>query len=294
LTEGAILRPVASNVHNHAEPRWSTQKLFLGTFALVAFATIGSASAADLPPAPVYKAPAPPAPVYGWTGFYVGANAGYGWDTRPTNFSGTPNIAIEFTGGVLPTSLSPNPKGWLGGAQLGYNWQFAPAWVAGLEADIAGAGIKGTASVSPVVAAFPDNFTTTISASTKWLGTARARLGVLPTSNTLLYVTGGLAYGETSVSFNTAEFTFGGNCAFGLRCATGTVSSVKAGWTVGGGIEEMIAPHWTVKAEYLYVDLGTQSVTAPTNAPGIVTLTASHTFMENIFRVGVNYKFGGP
>jgi opacity protein-like surface antigen len=201
LTEGAILRPVASNVYNHAEPRWSTQKLFLGTFALVAFATIGSASAADLPPAPVYKAPAPPAPMYGWTGFYVGANAGYGWDTRPTNFSGTPNIAIEFTGGVLPTSLSPNPKGWLGGAQLGYNWQFAPAWVAGLEADIAGAGIKGTASVSPV---------------------------------------------------------------------------------------------GTVKAEYLYVDLGTQSVTAPTNAPGIVTLTASHTFMENIFRVGVNYKFGGP
>jgi outer membrane immunogenic protein len=257
--------------------------------------TISGAFAADLPASPVYaKGPAyVSAP--SWTGFYVGANAGYGWDRPSASFSGTPNIAIEFTGGVLPTSLSPDPKGWLAGAQLGYNWQFAPAWVAGLETDLSGTGINGTTSVSPTNAQFPNLFTTTVSANTKWLGTVRPRLGYLPVNNTLIYVTGGLAYGETEVSFNTVQFAPNSDCTVGLRCANGSVSGVKMGWTVGAGVESMIASNWTVKAEYLFVDLGTQSVTAPTlDMPtGIVTLTTSRHFMENIFRAGVNYKFGG-
>jgi outer membrane immunogenic protein len=271
------------------------KKLLQTATVLTVFAAIGSAAAADLPPAPSYKAPPPATVVYGWTGFYAGVNGGYGWDQSSAAFSGSPNIAIEFTAGVLPSSLSPHPKGWLGGGQMGYNWQFAPAWLAGLETDLDGASIKGAASVSPTGSGFPDLFTTTISASTKWLGTTRARLGYLPTSSVLLYVTGGVAYGETQVGFNTSEFTFGGNCLAGLRCANASVSSVKAGWTVGGGIEGMIAPNWTVRAEYLYVDLGSQSVSAtPIGVPpGLVTLTASHTFLENIVRVGVNYKFGG-
>jgi outer membrane immunogenic protein len=252
--------------------------LLLAATALGALAAVSSAGAADMPAAPANKASDAPAPV--WTGFYVGANVGYGWDSRTADFSGTPNIAIEFTGGVLPTLLSPSPKGWLGGGQLGYNWQFATLSVAGLEADFAAASIKGTASVSPIASGFPDLFTTTLSSSVKWFGTVRA----------------GLAYGETQLSFSTTEFTFGGNCSFGLRCANGSVSGVKTGWAAGAGIEGMIDPNWTLKAEYLRVDLGTQSITAPTNALplGIITLTASRTLVENIVRVGLNYRFGGP
>jgi outer membrane immunogenic protein len=267
--------------------------LLLTTTALVALAAVSPAGAADVPAAPTNKASAPPAPV--WTGLYVGANVGYGWGGR-TDLSGTPNIAIEFTSGVLPTLLTPNPKGWLGGGQLGYNWQFAPLSVAGLEADFTAAGIKGTASVSPVVAGFPDLFTTTTSSSIKWFGTVRARLGYLPADSVVVYVTGGFAYGEAQMSFSTTELTFGGDCSFGLRCANGSMSSVKVGWAAGAGVEGMFAPNWTARAEYLRVDLGTQSITAPTNAlpPGIVTLTASRTLVENIFRVGLNYRFGGP
>ena len=119
------------------------KKLLQTTTVLAIFAAIGSAAAADLPPAPSYKAPPPATVVYGWTGFYAGVNGGYGWDHSSAAFSGSPNIAIEFTAGVLPTSLSPDPKGWLAGGQVGYNWQFAPAWLAGLETDLDSAGIKG-------------------------------------------------------------------------------------------------------------------------------------------------------
>jgi outer membrane immunogenic protein len=270
------------------------RNLALTATALFALTAVGSARAADMPAAPANKASAPPAPI--WTGFYVGANVGYGWDSRTADFSGTPNIAIEFTGGLLPTLLSPSPKGWLGGGQLGYNWQFATLLVAGLEADLAATSIKGTTSVSPVVAGFPDLFTTTLSSSVKWFGTVRARLGYLPAEKLLVYLTGGFAFGETQLNFNTTEFTFAGNCSFGLRCANGSVSGVKPGWAAGAGVEGMIDPNWSIKAEYLRVDLGTQSVTAATNAlpVGIIALTASRTLVENTVRVGLNHRFGGP
>ena len=131
----------------------------------------------------------------------------------------------------------------------------------------------------------------TNSAQINWLGTFRGKLGVTASSNWLLYATGGLAYGgvrETNAM----------NCA---PCGppqffAGSNSTTRAGGTVGGGLEYMVAPNWTVGAEYLWFDLGkistTAFLTAGTNAG--TTFTSQAKFEGSIARVYLDYKFGGP
>jgi outer membrane immunogenic protein len=263
------------------------KKLLVAGAALAAL--IGTpALAADMA-APVYKAPPPPAaPPCVWCGWYVGLNVGGAWDSTSASFGpSNPATAIFFAANEFPTSLSTNPKGVIGGGQIGYNWQASPNFVLGLEADIQGSGYKGTATATPVpTGGVP--FTTSVEEHSHWLGTVRARAGFVASSNLLIYGTGGLAYGQTEVSFNT--FPPGIACGPGFTCANGSSSSTRAGWTAGGGFEWMIAPHWSVKAEYLYADLGTQSVTAISTAPAF-GFTASTRFRENIARGGVNWHF---
>jgi outer membrane immunogenic protein len=270
------------------------KKTWLVGVALVAQLT-GLATAADLA---VYKA-RPPAPVWSWTGFYGGANVGYGWDRRDVglSFAATdpqlaPALAATLAAGSFPASLSPSADGLIGGLQIGYNWQIGTNWLFGFEADIQGSGIKGTASE----ARFPQFFdatSTTVEKKIDWFGTVRARLGVLATPTMLLYATGGLAYGKTEISFNTVDADFG--CIpFGTLCANGTSSGVKVGWTAGGGVEAMMWNNWTFKAEYLYLDLGSRSVDIPSFTLPII-VTPSTDFREHVVRVGVNYHFNaGP
>jgi outer membrane immunogenic protein len=164
------------------------------------------AVAADLAvKAPVYKAP--PVPVYSWTGWYIGANGGYGWNNS-AGFSEVPGdqstAFVNNTGHhiVDPTSLSLSTKGGFGGAQLGYNWQFGRNWVAGIEADFDGADLKGSGSSGVNMAGRPNFGTLTESQKVEWFGTLRARLGVLLTNNLLLFATGGLAYGKVDEAAN--------------------------------------------------------------------------------------------
>jgi outer membrane immunogenic protein len=112
----------------------------------------------------------------------------------------------------------------------------------------------------------------------------------------LLYGTGGLAYGQTKASFTTTDLTIG--CIpGGSLCANGSSSSVRTGWTAGAGAgaEAMLAPNWSVKVEYLYVDLGGRSVSAPAFTLPIAFSTSTP-FREQIVRVGLNYHFdwAGP
>jgi outer membrane immunogenic protein len=131
--------------------------------------------------------------------------------------------------------------------------------VAGLEADLDYSNLQKTdaATGAPYVGGI---LTTTVATSLDWFGTVRGRLGVLPVDNVLLYATGGLAYGSlrtTTTGSNISPF----NCDGGhIYCATGSTSGISVGWTVGGGIEYAFARNWTVKAEYLYLDLGNRSV----------------------------------
>ena len=276
------------------------------------------ALAADL----ARKAPPPaprPAAFYNWTGFYTGVNLGYGIGDDPTtvstvsgaNFPGlTPGTPI-----YTPSAFSIDPKGVIGGGQIGYNWQFAPSWVAGLEADIQGSAMKsqrdciipcGTGVLTQntgILTFFPVTFSTLSEGQkVEWFGTVRGRFGYAA-GPVLVYATGGLAYGEVNRFGNVVgqtNFVLGGG-AVNTFAGSYSASSTKAGWTVGGGVEGQLWGNWSVKAEYLYMDLGSTTDTFSTfyNGTGIPATgqagvrTVTSTFRENIFRAGLNYKWGG-
>jgi outer membrane immunogenic protein len=251
---------------------------------VVAAALSGSAFAADLPPRGYDKAPAMAA-AGNWSGLYVGGNLGYGWGDGNTDVSFLPTPAEFFRNN---TTLGDRSTGVIGGAQFGYNWQIG-SLVTGLEADIQGSGIKGSARAASTFAgtAIPDpNSVLSSEPKLSWFGTVRARLGVTVTPELLLYGTGGLAYGHVGASGNW----------FGSRFqAPASVNNTKVGWTAGAGAEWMFARNWSAKLEYLYVDLGSESaigdltinqVLKPPFAVGYTWHTR-----ENIARVGVNYHF---
>jgi outer membrane immunogenic protein len=256
-------------------------KLILSAAVMVsAVLGISAASAADLP-APVYtKAPVIVDPGYNWTGFYVGGNIGYSWGT-----SRDTSTVSDAAGTVLFVSSDrSNLDGVVGGGQIGYNWQMQ-SWVWGLEADIQGTGEKGSRAFTfpgtpsifaPGLPAIPF----ALSQKIDWFGTVRGRAGVLVSPKVLLYVTGGLAYGE--VDFNET-----------IGLAGFSSSNTNVGWTVGAGIEGVVAGNWTAKLEYLYIDLGTVSGSF-TPVAGVITSNYSSHVTDNVLRVGLNYKFGGP
>ena len=128
------------------------------------------AMAADLP---VKAPPMSPPVVHNWTGFYVGGNVGYGWNDTHADLS--PNALLQTITfvGEWPSSLDPSARGWVGGGQIGYNWQFNPNWLVGLEADLQAADIKGSAGA---VSASGALFLTTVSTKLNYFGTVRGRL----------------------------------------------------------------------------------------------------------------------
>jgi outer membrane immunogenic protein len=258
-------------------------------FGLAAAASVAtSALAADLPARTYTKAPVYVEPVFDWTGFYVGGNVGYSWGRSSDTSTATNGAATTF----VTTSGKSNLDGVVGGGQIGYNWQIQN-WVWGLEADIQGTGEKGSRDficpaatcLPPAALARPD-LAATLSQKIDWFGTVRGRVGVLATPKVLLYATGGLAYGEV----NSGE-TIGTQAGF-------SNSTTNVGWTVGGGIEGAIGGNWTAKLEYLYVDLGHASGSFATTFTalrgGVITSNYNSHVTDNILRVGVNYKFGGP
>ncbi|MGL5165561.1 MAG: outer membrane protein [Afipia sp.] len=236
-----------------------------------------SAMAADLPARTYTKAP--PIVASDWTGFYAGVNVGYGITDSAATSSVSPAPGVIFA----TTAGNVSAGGVIGGFQAGYNWQVAPTWVFGLEADIQGADQKGGISGSTILLG-PNNFFATDS-RLNYFGTVRARLGWLANPSTLLYATGGFAYGETELNLNRNLVSAGG-------LAT-SVSSRRTdtGWTVGGGLETKIWGNWTAKAEYLYVQLDNRSASVLDAGAGL-TQIGSVDFKDHIVRVGVNYKFG--
>lgn len=221
--------------------------------AVVASLAVMSAWAADLPsrrgPPPAYIPPPPP-PVLTWTGMYVGLNLGGGW-------------LDQYSHGhwLAPLSIAPNTGGVVGGAQVGYNFQFTPLFVAGLETDFQGSSV-GSAD-QPFGA----------SRSVGWFGTLRGRAGAsLLNSQLLLYGTGGFAYGDLRLNYGW----------LGSQARTGT------GWTAGGGVEYAFLPNWSAKVEYLYANIGADY--GPTFAAPFVIETEQRAHLNTV-RAGVNYRF---
>jgi outer membrane immunogenic protein len=251
------------------------------------------ALAADLPvKAPVYQ----PILAYNWTGFYAGLNGGYGW-ANGSNIELLTNDVTLFNFG---DSTSPSrgtigdakARGWFGGGQIGYNYQFASNWLAGIETDIQYSDINQTLTgrFSNPSGAFPIDGTANL--DLKWFGTLRGRLGFVQ-NNWLLYVTGGLAYGEVDYSLAASE-----QAGAGLFRTSMSSSSTKTGYVLGGGFEYAFSPNLSTKLEYQYIDLGKINADAPvtliaTGAPtGEIARSADIAVQVHTVRVGLNYRFG--
>ena len=175
--------------------------------------------------------------------------------------------------------MSLSPDGFTGGGQLGYNYQTGNI-VFGLEADFDYFGLKGTSTISSTFVGGGD-FTLNNSVKTDWLFTLRPRVGVA-FDRFLPYVTGGLAVTNVKYSSSLADPVFGTSQA-------SNVNETKAGWTVGGGVEYAVTPKWSVKAEYLYADFGSVSMTSIGGNGAVFSQSA--TLKANIVRGGVNVKF---
>ena len=258
-----------------------------GLAVAAVIATCAPVYAADL----AVKAPAPvPAAPLSWQGFYAGVTAGAVIDASTV----TPQLGGAFlqSDPVLhalqyETALGGSSAGFSAGATVGYNWQWN-AVVAGIEADFAYAdrSQSGTEILPSLVN--PGQFIVKDYALTgDWFGTVRARLGYVAGA-TLLYATGGLAFGDAGTSL----FIGGAN---GAQYAwAGSSSSTRWGWTAGAGAETRIDAHWSVKAEYLYVDLGSSTfalANSPANPAQAFVIAASSDTAFSVVRAGVNYRF---
>ena len=231
------------------------RKILLATAAVAALSTV--ASAADLPSrknAPVY-APVAMAPIFTWTGFYVGANAGYGW--------------AQDKYGLIAGSYFPNSdkaRGAFVGGTAGYNYQLANNVVLGLEGDLAWADLKKSTQC-----AIGASCNTKIDA----LGTLRARIGYA-FGNTLVYGTGGLAYANVKSSiFDT------------LTPAAYSVSKARWGYALGAGVEYALNHNWSIKGEYMYYGLGKKTYEY---AP--LEIARARNDIHTV-KLGLNYRFGG-
>ncbi len=293
------------------------RRVLLGAVSSVAL--VSSAFAADIytPTAPAYAAVAlPPS----WAGFYLGVNGGYGGDS---GLGFTDNVTYTPT----PPPLTPPSAyaavdgksiitGGFGGGQLGYNWQFG-GWVLGVETDIQGSNIQGTGEQAYLTAPVsPANFCGIATGGgvtggrypcgarndldVDWFGTVRGRLGYA-LGGTLLYVTGGFAYGGVTESASYNDTYAPAGVLTPLNHARVSSSTTQTGWAAGAGIEQKISPSWSVKGEYQFVDLGTVSTgSGPlTNVPtGIVypewQLKGNSRVEFNTVRIGINYLFNTP
>lgn len=227
--------------------------ILLGATALVAFA--GSALAADIQARPYTKAPPPvtaPAMVYNWTGFYIGGHLG-------GSFGGD-------------NALFADNGRFMGGVQGGADYQFAPNWVLGIEAQYSWlANANRTGALGGVL----------ISDRERGLGSVTGRLGYT-WGPAMLYAKGGYAFRDNTLSASLA----------GLPVGLATTGNRDSGYTVGAGLEYMFAPNWSAKAEYQYYNFGNTTLTTAT----VPTLTANYRNDEHTVKVGLNYRFGwgGP
>ena len=229
----------------------------LGAFLVIASS---GAFAADLL---VRKAPPPPPPVivplYNWTGFYIGGNLGGAWasGTLTDNFTDA-----RFTG---------NHSGFIGGGQIGYNWQVAPLFVLGVEGMFDGTSIgKSSNTVTAVNGDVLQG-----SAHTNWLTTVAGRVGYAA-NNWLFYGKGGGGWVDNSATVT--------DVTTGISFSN---SNTNSGWLAGAGIEYGFTPHWTMKVEYDHLGLRNWTHASPLFVGDTITLSRQ----INMGTVGVNYKF---
>jgi outer membrane immunogenic protein len=271
----------------------------LCTAAALSFAVAQGASAADLPLPSKGPMDIPP-PVFSWTGFYVGANVGAGFGTTESTLNiGPPNAIINALAGpgVPPITVnvpiaSQSSNGFLGGGQLGYNWQMG-TFVFGVEGDFDGASLQGTA---PCVIVFA------CTVKHNWEADITGRVGVVTMDRALIYLKGGVAWEQASYSFGNS-ITVGG-AGGGTASLNASNSATRTGGLLGMGVEYKFLNHWSTKLEYNFIDFGNQSVNFPIavavtgvaippaiNAALAGGVPATIRDYQHVIKAGVNYEF---
>lgn len=247
------------------------KKLFLAGIAFIALGAGSSALAADL--RVPYKAP-PVIETWSWTGFYVGVHFGAAWGTKQQT------ITTFDTSPVPVTQSSHTVNGWLGGGQVGFNYQ-VDRWVWGVEAqfswsDIDGVGLCNVIGIN------------TCRTKIDWLGTAALRLG-FTIDHALVYVKGGAAWVHDKYDTDIQ----------GQATTFGSASETRWGWMFGTGVEYAVTRAWSAKIEYNYLDFGTKDVQysneGPEPAGTAIRGPVPTKERIHLIKFGVNYRFGwGP
>jgi outer membrane immunogenic protein len=229
-----------------------------------------------------------------WTGIYVGGNLGYGW-SDPTSRTSNTVTDTAFNSSVLvplnPSEYTTPNNGWIGGITAGYNYQFGRN-ILGIESDFEWSGAGGNTQISAICSGFfaaPPNCSYSQGQKLDWLATIRGRVGFVVIPETMIYGTGGVAFGHVGVAYSLQSNTFAG-----LYTANAATSATETGWVVGAGIESAIMPDWLVRLEVLHYDLGTISSNAPVFVNGLASpWTVQTNFRTNgdLARVGLMYKF---
>ncbi len=236
------------------------------------------------------KAP-PPQSVPSWTGFYVGGNVGGVWENDTINV-GLYDPSAVFPGlfpGPIPAAFSYDRSSWLAGAQIGYNYQITN-WVVGIETDFDATRLNAGQTLNPP-SPFAVRYTSTATQNSTWLGTTRARIGML-WNNVLLYATAGVAYARVANSYFLTDVP-----STGIISIFDADSATQFGWTAGGGLEIPFG-RWSIKGEGLWYDLGNHTLSAPCFiTTGAVCATPNAAFSVSypnrgvIARLGLNYHF---
>ena len=235
------------------------KKLLLATVALVALGA--PALAADLAARPYAKAPPIAAPIYNWTGFYIGGHVGAAFGNGDNTFNG------------LVIGNNDDAR-FLGGVQAGFDYQFAPNWVLGVEGQYSWLGNNNGSWVFPTGHVYSND--------QRGIGSVTGRLGYT-WGPALLYVKGGYAFSDNRETL----FLAGAPVTFALD------GNHKDGWTVGAGLEYLFAQNWSAKAEYQYYDFGNARFVTP----AALAPFGSFRNDEHTVKVGINYRFnfgGGP
>ena len=257
--------------------------------ALFALTSVNAVRAADMP----VKVPAPAAAAYSWTGFYIGGDVGGAWTTDPATWTPLPLGPFPPIAnfGINAISASNGGSSFLGALHAGYNWQFAPTWVTGIEGDWSWAKAGGSFTQPWTVfgtgAATPAGDVATMSSTLDWMASLRARFGYVLQPNFLVYGTGGVAWAR--IDYAASAINGGGGFTYTPAAA---FSNTSTGYAVGGGLEWAMTNHWLMRGEYLFYKFGSQSaLVSNVNFPGKPSSFAWGATNVNVGRIGLSYKF---
>ena len=247
------------------------KKLLLGSAALAVLAICGPAWAADMPRKAPAATPAvaPAAPAVTWTGCYVGGNMGGGWALKDWANPSTDLVDDGGPGDRGTAALG----GFVGGGQIGCDYQFAGSWVVGIQGMFDGADLKGDIF---------DSVDSNLDLTTRidWFATVTGRLGYALIPTGLLYVKGGVAWVRDRHAVLDQS----------LGVTVERADSTRTGWTAGVGFEYMFLPNWSAFVEYDYMGFGTKTV--PFTAPDS-SFSESWDIRQNVqaVLVGLNFRF---